>query len=477
ETSTYRTPPSWFRPTCSDCNEVRCGEHAIPARRCDAAATYAYRRVSCGMFGEKSGCGMSKGVMTLKTPALESKASNRMGWMLMLGVWALVTGAIVVANPNLQWSDERTDVFGADYLQEWIGARILSSADAAKLYDQPTFQRWQHDTAVTGFAWPDEQYFPPVYPPPHYLFAKCLAWLPYRVATYVWFALLFVSYPLAIWIIESSPTTPRRSHAVWFWTAAVLFPAVLRGWTMGQKGTLFLLLLAIAWRSWTADRKFWSGIIFGLLVVKPTLFFLLPVVLLVRKEWRFIAGTAVSIAAILAITGLLVPANLWFDYLRIVGQATAYQASSGYEITWSANLWGLLHGFSSESQSLQTYGLIGGILAAMWIARKPPIGASPHQCVMAVAVATILLSPHLYFYDLVVLLLPLRLLETRQSAVFLAAIWGAMAIGQLAMVALPLLPFSLILILLLLLLPATRWFDSCRTLERRELRAKPVSQS
>ncbi|MEZ6118519.1 MAG: glycosyltransferase family 87 protein [Pirellulaceae bacterium] len=420
---------------------------------------------------------MSKGEVTLKTPALDSKAPVRVSWLLMLSVWAMVTGAIVVANPNLQWSEKRTDVFGADYLQEWIGARILSSTDAAKLYDQPTFQRWQHDTAVTRFAWPDEQYFPPVYPPPHYLFAKCLAWLPYRAATYVWFALLFVSYPLAIWIIESSPVTPRRSQAALFWTAAVLFPAVLRGWTMGQKGTLFLLLLAIAWRSWTADRKFWSGFVFGLLVVKPTLFFLLPVVLLVRKEWRFVAGTAASVTGILAVTGLLVPANLWFDYLRIVGQATAYQASSGYEITWSANLWGLLHGFSSDSHGLQKYGLIAGILATMWIARKPPTGAATHQCLMAVAVATILLSPHLYFYDLVVLLLPLRLLETRQSAVFLAVIWAAMAIGQLAMVALPLLPISLSLVLLMVLVPATRWFDSCRTLERFEPHAKSVSQS
>lgn len=84
----------------------------------------------------------------------------------------------------------------------------------------------------------------------------------------------------------------RPATAVWFWPAMLLFPPLLLGLTMGQKGTFWLLIMAATWLLYRRKSPLAAGLVFGLLSIKPTLFFLLPLVMLRHREWRFVAGAS-----------------------------------------------------------------------------------------------------------------------------------------------------------------------------------------
>ena len=96
--------------------------------------------------------------------------------------------------PNYDWSEQSSDTpYGADFLQEWVGARMVLSGNVSQLYDVDMFRAWQHDPSIVGFEWSSDQYFPPVYPPPHYVLFSPLACIPYRWAALVWLASLIVA--------------------------------------------------------------------------------------------------------------------------------------------------------------------------------------------------------------------------------------------------------------------------------------------
>ena len=110
---------------------------------------------------------------------------------LPLVVFAVITCVYLLFAPNYEWKLEETGTaYGADFLQEWVGARMVLTGHVSELYDLDVFRAWQYDPKVVGFAWKTDQYFPPVYPPPHYVLFSPFACLPYRWAVVIWLLVL-----------------------------------------------------------------------------------------------------------------------------------------------------------------------------------------------------------------------------------------------------------------------------------------------
>ena len=343
-------------------------------------------------------------------------------------VWGLVCLTIVCTNGNYRWSEVREQPFGSDFLQEWIGGHLLASGNGTTLYHLENFRNVQHDVTQVGFRWDEDSYYPPVYPPIYYALFQPIASIPYSIAVYAWIFGSMVTFLFAVTLIER--IGPHARLGMLFWCVAIFFPPCLATWTMGQKGFVWLCALVFAWRFMQHAAFFRSGMIWGLLMVKPTLCFLLPVFMLWHKEWRFLAGCATSVGLIAISSLYLFPIELWFDYLGVTLGAAEYQNTAGYRSYYSASIWTWLKPFG-------IYGLAIGAMIFLALIQFGKMMRRENAFSMTwfgqVLLLTCLFSPHFYYYDLVILLLPLRQVfgnNVRQAIIAFAGVWACVAIAE-----------------------------------------------
>ena len=170
-------------------------------------------------------------------------------------VFVAVASSYLCFAPNYDWSEQSVETaYGADFLQEWVGARMIVTGHSGEIYQGDVFRNWQHDPEIVGFQWRSESYFPPVYPPPHYVLFSPFAMLSYRWATVVWLFLLiscaFVSARLIEDSVDHSCRAMDREFLVgiraksrYLWIGLLLFPSLLFSITLGQKSVCWLLIV------------------------------------------------------------------------------------------------------------------------------------------------------------------------------------------------------------------------------------------
>ena len=354
---------------------------------------------------------------------------------LSCGLFAV---AILLGNPNYQWSEDRSSPFGADFVQEWVAGDMLLAGAADRIYDRAAFQSWQHDVERMGFAWPPSQYYPAVYPPPYYCLTAPLAWLPYRVAAIVWLVLLVAAYGAAASLAMRCWSESGTSRQQWLWCAGLIFPAMFFGCVLGQKGSLWLLAISGSVYLLKHQRPLAAGCVAAVLTLKPTLCVLLPVAMLITGQWRFCLGFFGTSLAIYGGSALMLPYTMWHDYLQVVLGASEYQSHAGYRSGWSTSLMTLLSAMGAPklvSLVVAATGALALLLGCVVQSRKAgSVGPMLQpECLWQLLVGTALLSPHAYFYDLTWLLLPLGGMlqsQPRRALRSLAIVWIGMVLGQ-----------------------------------------------
>jgi hypothetical protein len=344
--------------------------------------------------------------------------------------------------PNYDWSEQSSDTpYGADFLQEWIGARMVLTGNVSQLYDVDMFRAWQHDPSIVGFEWSSDHYFPPVYPPPHYVLFSPLACIPFRWAALVWLASLIAA---AFWsakqIVEiamqhaanhgAAEWRETRVRTEYLWIAMLLFPSLLFSITLGQKSVYWLLIVCMTWRLLQSHRDYSAGMVFGLLSLKPTLFFLFPIVMLRNMRWRFFVGSSLSVGAIWGATACVVPMDTWIAFARSLQSVGSYAENSGYRLDWSCNLMTMAYSVPPEAMQWSKWAICLPLAIYMLfsvIEDKSYSVESPEKALMLLA-TTLLISPHTYHYDLCVLLLPILWLVAMAPRCGIAY-YGMLAVG------------------------------------------------
>jgi hypothetical protein len=377
-------------------------------------------------------------------------------------LWLFIFVFYQVAAPNYLWLPDRGDTpYGADFLQEWVGARIVLEGDVKSLYNAEFFQAKQHNQQELGFAWDTNSFFPPVYPPMHYFAFIPFALVPYRWAALVWLGVLIASAIFAAhqiqkiavqnaWCTFTSPSR-RTAFQVSLWFGIFLFPAVLASLTMGQKSVIWLVILTLTWQLLLQKRDLTAGFVFGLLSIKPTLFFLLPLVLLSHGKIRFFIGSSITVAALWG-TGLcLIPAESWFGFLEGVKGSSNYPGMNGYRLDWSCNLLSLAYAIPTSFQEWfkQSVCVILAIYCLIGCFERRNCDVLSPETLLLILCATFLLSPHAYSYDMCVFLLPVFWICAQQPRVgFVYYMLLTMAVAAAAMIlsilSLPVLPILLV---------------------------------
>jgi len=239
-----------------------------------------------------------------------------------------------------------------------------------------------------------------LYPPTFLLFVLPLALLPYTAAYAAW---VVSSFTACLWALSKFATTR------WLPIALLAFPGTLMNVLTGQNGLILTALFAGA--SYALDRSpVLSGVLIGLISMKPQLGILWLIALIFGRYWRALiaaAGTTLALALLALIS------FGWEIWPEFVNRMLAVQRGLDRGLmSWikiptfygGGRLLGLDITSAYAGHLVLAFG-VTAIMAAIWSKRSPMAVRSA-----VLTLATVLVLPRLFFYDLALLAIPLTLL-------------------------------------------------------------------
>jgi hypothetical protein len=291
---------------------------------------------------------------------------------------------------------------GRDFLNTWMGGRSALAEGPAAWFDFRVYNDLLR--ALVGIT---ESYFWS-YPPHILLFIWPFGLMPYLPAFVLWTLGGF-----ALFLYAAASGGVERRHLLFVAVA----PAVAINVFIGQNGFFTAALLIVGLIN--LDRRpLLSGVLFGILTIKPQLGLLLPVVLAVSGRWRTMASAAATTAALVAATSWLYGADIWMAYLRNVIPVQHFLQEHGNGMLFlqipSAFYAGRLVGLPIAADwALQAIVSAATIAAVIWTFRRR---RDPVLSMALLIAATFLFTPYSMNYDMVVLAWVAALLRQRQAS-------------------------------------------------------------
>jgi arabinofuranan 3-O-arabinosyltransferase len=277
-----------------------------------------------------------------------------------------------------------------DFVNVWAAGRLTLDGNPALAYDWPLHKA--AEVRAVGYDFPD--YYGWHYPPTFLFVAAALAALPYLAAAIVWLLASLSLYAATLGGILGS-----RAGVF----LALGFPAALWNVTAGQNGFLTATLVG-GTLGFLERRPALAGVFLGLLTYKPQFGLLFPIVLIADRRWRTIAIAAAVAVAMAVLSWLAFGTSSWAAFLhglpvtsRVVlgeGAADWYRLQS---------LFGLMRAHGAGESLAWIVQAIGALalavaLVALWRSR-----AAFELKAAGLAAGSLLATPYLYMYDLVVL--------------------------------------------------------------------------
>lgn len=287
---------------------------------------------------------------------------------------------------------------GYDFITFWGASYTWWQGDPAGAYDYATLLRAEQAAVpaiTTFFAW--------FYPPTFYLLILPLALLPYLLAYLVFTAGTLLAYMAAL-----RPLLPPARATL----LMLAFPGVLINAAHGQNGFLTAALAALALAA-MERRALLSGLLIGLLLVKPHLGVLFPLALLCAGRWKVAAAAAASALCFGALSVAVVGAASVPAFLHSL--PLARQALESGTLPWTkmptvfAALRLLGCGLAPAYLMHAAVALLAaGAVGYVWRTEK-----SEDLRGAALFAGTFLISPYLFDYDLVWMAFPIAWLSAR----------------------------------------------------------------
>jgi arabinofuranan 3-O-arabinosyltransferase len=293
--------------------------------------------------------------------------------------------------------DEKGLGIPTDFVNVWSAGKLALEGHPALAYDWDIQKQVQ--VAVLGQSY--EGNFAWHYPPPFLFVASLLAHFPYAVAYVGWAAISLVPYLAVMRVIVGRPFGLLLAAA---------FPVVLTNTLVGQNGfltasliggTLYLIPL----------RPVLSGICLGLLSYKPQYGLLFPLVLIAASQWTVLFTAGCVALAMALLSWLAFGTESWqafFHWMPMFSQAFLTEGRAPWGKMQS--IFALVRYFGGSEQLGWVFqwimsGTVAVLLALMWRSRiSYPLKAA------ALAAGTLLVTPYLFLYDMMVLAIPVALL-------------------------------------------------------------------
>lgn len=286
---------------------------------------------------------------------------------------------------------------GADWVIFMAAGRAFFSGDLAQIYNQ----LWITQATNGQFAdWLSAPLPFPLFPyPPVYL----LLVLPFAKLSVGWSLLLsqLAQFAALAWALRK--WAPDKSY-LFFLIGALLCPAFTNNVLAGSNAVLVAALI-LGGLALLESRPLLGGALLGLMIFKPQYFPLLPLALIAAGQGRAFAAMTVSAVLFTLASVTLFGFGVWWDWINVYlhPQQVAGMNATEWGHMWDnsvstcAHLLGAPRWLANAAQGVAV--LVSA--AFVWSAFR-----SGHpQRVAILCCATLLASPHLSNYDLILLAL------------------------------------------------------------------------
>jgi hypothetical protein len=284
-----------------------------------------------------------------------------------------------------------------DFVNVWAAGRLVLEGHPALAYDWDIQK--QVELALLKQDFPG--HFAWHYPPPFLFVASLLAQFPYAVAFIGWISVSLVPYLAVMRAIVGRP---------FGWMLAFSVPMVLSNGLVGQNGFFTAALIGGTLYLMPA-RPLLAGICLGLLSYKPQYGLLFPLVLIAASQWTvFFTAAAVTVLMALA-SWLAFGTESWqafFHWMPTFSQAFLTEGKAPW---WKMqSLFAQVRYFGGTEPLAWAFqwvlsATVAVVLVVMWRSR-----VSYALKAAALATGTLLITPYLFMYDMMVLAIPVAFL-------------------------------------------------------------------
>jgi alpha-1,2-mannosyltransferase len=277
-----------------------------------------------------------------------------------------------------------------DFPLHWTASFLVLAGTPGVVYDLPRFSAVEKDLTSFGpHPWP--------YPPSGLLVDLPLALAPYFISLLLWLSVTLSLYILVLYRLAPHPL-------ILLWSLA--FFGTFENFYFGQNGFLSasllgggLLLLPTA--------PFSAGLLLGLLSYKPHIVVLIPLAFVLGRHWQALWGALLSGAALALVSALVFGPDIWLLFVQSL-RTTMHHLHT--KAVWFAKMPSIFAAVRLAGHGPVAAWLFHGvgmavavaILASIWLRPAPP----PDRA-LALVIAILLFSPHIWYYDLTLLAVPL----------------------------------------------------------------------
>ena len=308
--------------------------------------------------------------------------------LILLAICTLAVVGWIAASDGL--IDRNSKPIGTDFSNVYAAGTLIWQGRPAEAYEPAR----QHAAEKAVFGGREVPFYGWHYPPFFFLIAFLVASVPYAWGLSIWLVASLAAYLAAMRAILPRPETLL---------VALAFPAVFVNIGHGQNGFLTAALLGGALH--LLDRRPWlAGVLIGLLAYKPQFGVLIPVALLAGGRWNTIGAAAATVATLAAISFATLGSSVWHafaDSMTFTQTVVLEQGDTGWEkiqsVFSAARMWGAgVH--SAYAIQIALALMLAASLAWLWQSNAVfELKAS------ALATASLLATPYVLDYDLVVL--------------------------------------------------------------------------
>lgn len=306
-----------------------------------------------------------------------------------------------------------------DFLPFYVSARLIAQGRAGLLYNQQVaadeFDAILHRSSgqpadgrpPTALPSPNPSaniHLPILYGPQVGLFFVPFSRLSFPAAARIWVALslfIFLGCIYLVWRV----CRVLRPHWQIVAIAAIAFPPLFHFFVRGQISVLVLACFTAAFLAFRADRGWLAGIALGLLVFKPQFLVAIPLVLLLARSWKTLAGLSASAVVQVAFTWFYFGSAVMRSYFGTLWNTSRWirAAEPGLariQMHSLRSFWALLVPWPDVGLALYILSsiVIIAMAAAVWKSASPLA-----LRFSALILAAVLANPHLFVYDLLVL--------------------------------------------------------------------------
>lgn len=290
---------------------------------------------------------------------------------------------------------------GVDFTSFWAAAHLALAGHAPLAYNYAA-----HRAAETGVA-SMHRAVPFPYPPPFLLVLMPFGFRPYWLAYLAW-----MTATGSVYLLATRRFLPTRY--------ALGFPATLDNIAFGQNA--FLTCSAfVAGASLLELHPILAGASLALFVCKPQLASLLPVVFVASRNWRAALSFLIFSLALLGIAVMVFGWESYAGFLAMGPRYTAMMARNEWPWNQVASVFGAARYFGAPVIGALLLQAAAALLAVIVTWRAWSLRLN--ERVPILAAATLLVSPYLFTYDSVLLVIAIGCFVRERKWIPVVALW------------------------------------------------------